>query len=377
MIRVVQVIHHTLRKTKDESIPSSGWNQVLAEALARRSSEFQFECWGPDRFIREEEVWEGNSGIVHRIFPSIYFRYGVELSTVFLTRLGGKLDGKDTLLHLHGAFNLGTYSLATLAGLRAPIVVQFHDPLDDGGLTWSLRTGYRNLALSKVRKFLVPSEAMKRSLPRHFRDKTMVLPLGIDLTKFKVGNKDEAKRALNLEQNSSYCICVGRLIPSKGLQSLVRSVSILRRTLPDFHLILVGDGPLGRDLNDLVVKLGIKRNVTFAGHVEHSRLPTFYNAADLLIHPSTRDLAPMVVLESLACGTPVVASSTGYIPEVASNVGGVDLIASPTPESIAASTKSALAGEAGIREIDRMRIEEYGWDSLAPTYLNLYRMLCE
>ncbi len=374
MIRIVQVIHHTLRKTRDESIPFNGWNQVLAEELARRSSEFHFECWGPDRFTRQEEKWKDESGIVHRIFPSIYLRYGVELSPDLLAVLVGK-TGTGSLLHLHGAFNLGTYSLTTLIGRRVPVVVQFHDPVDDGGLTGALRTGSRELALSPVRKFLVPSEAMKNCLPRHFRSKTMVLPLGVDLTKFTVGNKNDARRELGLG-DGSYGMYVGRLIPSKGVQNLVRSVSILHGMLPDFHLIILGDGPLRRDLIDLATKLGIERNVTFAGHVEHSALPTFYKAVDLLIHPSTRDLAPTVVLESLACGTPVIGSPVGYIPEVALRVGGVKLIPSPAPESIAAATKSAIESGASTREIDRKGIEEYGWDSLAPRYLNLYRSLC-
>ncbi len=377
VIRVVQVIHHTLRRTKDESIPSNGWNQVLAEELARRSSEFQFECWGPDHFARHEEKWEDESGMVHRIFPSIHFRYGMELSISLLARLGGKPEGRDTLLHLHGAFNLGTYSLTTLMGPRIPVVVQFHDPLDDEGPVGALRTRSRWLALSQARKFLVPSEAMKNCLPEHFRTKTEVLPLGVDLTKFAAGNKSAARRALGLAQDASYGIFVGRLIPSKGVQSLVRSVPILLRTLPDFHLILVGDGPLRRDLIDMAAKLGIERNVTFVGHMNHPALRTFYNASDLLIHPSTRDLAPMVILESLACGTPVAASPVGYIPEVALKVGGVELISSPTPESIAAATKSALELGAPTREIHRKGLEEYGWDSLAPRYLNLYLSLCE
>jgi glycosyltransferase involved in cell wall biosynthesis len=216
---------------------------------------------------------------------------------------------------------------------------------------------------------------MKSSLPKHLRSITAVLPLGVDLTKFTVGNKVAARQTLGLRQDASYGMYVGRLVPSKGVLNLVSSVSLICRTLPDFHLVIVGEGPMRRSLIDLVAKLGIQSNVTFAGQVDQSAMPTFYNAADLLIHPSLRDLAPMVVLESLACGTPVIASPVGYIPEVALGVGGVAFVSAPTPVSIAEVTKSVLESGTSSREIDRKGIERYGWDSLAPRYLNLYRAL--
>ena len=92
---------------------------------------------------------------------------------------------------------------------------------------------------------------------------------------------------------------------------------ILQSRSIDPHLYLVGDGPLCRDLVARAVALGVSARVTFAGPKLHDELPEWYRAADLTVLPSRSEGLPNVLRESLACGTPFVASNVGEINEIA------------------------------------------------------------
>jgi len=134
----------------------------------------------------------------------------------------------------------------------------------------------------------------------------------------------------------------------------------------------MGDGLLAS-----ASSLGIREHLTFEGGVEHSVLPTYYSAADLLIHPSHREVGTLVVLESLACGTPVVATPVGFIPEVSRKVGGISLISSSSPRPIAeAVTETSRNPSQLSKSIRRSGIEEYGWDSISKRVLALYKEIC-
>jgi len=106
------------------------------------------------------------------------------------------------------------------------------------------------------------------------------------------------------------------MVPVKGLEVLIEACAEAA-ALADFHLYLVGHGLLDGKLRRRSVELGIERRVTFVGYVPHADLPDWYRASDLTVLPSHSEGVPNVLLESIACGTPFVASRVGGIPEIA------------------------------------------------------------
>jgi glycosyltransferase involved in cell wall biosynthesis len=109
-----------------------------------------------------------------------------------------------------------------------------------------------------------------------------------------------------------YCLFVGSLEPRKAPDVLLRALS----EAPGIVCVLVGDGPDKRRLGQLAQQLGVAERLRFAGHLAPTELGRYYAGADLLVLPSFSEASPLVVLESMACGTPVVASRVGGIPGV-------------------------------------------------------------
>lgn len=147
--------------------------------------------------------------------------------------------------------------------------------------------------------------------------KIAVIPNGVDTAKFFPVSKQAARRQLGLPDDK-IILSVGELIPRKGFHVLIEALELLVREhgRQSIHLIIVGEGAYRKTLQDLVASLKLTRHVRLAGAVPHAELNKWYNAADLFCLASDREGWPNVILESLACGTPVVATAIWGTPEI-------------------------------------------------------------
>ena len=139
----------------------------------------------------------------------------------------------------------------------------------------------------------------------------------VDTVRFAPGDQIEARRQLGLTPEPAVLLWVGRLVPVKAVDTLLRAVALLREQYPALVLCIAGDGPEARSLHALSGQLGIDPLVRWLGDVHHDDLPDWYRAADVTVLPSLSEGVPNVLLESIACGTPFVASNVGSIPEIA------------------------------------------------------------
>lgn len=150
-------------------------------------------------------------------------------------------------------------------------------------------------------------------------EKVTVIPSGIDRDLFRPGDRAKAKLQLGFAEEK-LILFAGRIEPVKGLDLLIKALALLPAE-ENYRLLIVG----GDDLNSLLVQtlkkisaeLGIARKIIFKGLVEHDQLSLYYNAADVTVLPSAYESFGLVALESIACGTPVVAGPVGIIPELA------------------------------------------------------------
>ena len=147
-------------------------------------------------------------------------------------------------------------------------------------------------------------------------DKVYVWHQGIDVGQFQPGDRYLARQQLGIPVPGRVIVWVGRMDPVKGLDILLESCVLLRARGTEYHLYLVGDGPLRRDLVAQAESHGLSKHVTFVGPKLHNELPDWYRAADLTVLPSRSEGLPNVLRESLACGTPFVASNVGGISEI-------------------------------------------------------------
>ena len=141
--------------------------------------------------------------------------------------------------------------------------------------------------------------------------KTVVLRNGVDLDRFHPQPQGEARGRLGLAPGP-LLLSVGNLVGNKGHHLVIEAIA----RLPEFQLVIAGQGPERGALEALVRQLGVAARVTFSGQVAQKDLPSYYSAADILVLASEREGWPNVLLESMACGTPVVATNVGGVPEI-------------------------------------------------------------
>ena len=183
---------------------------------------------------------------------------------------------------------------------------------------------------------------------------------GIDLEAVRVTTSREAfRRKWQIPEDAVVIGTVGRLVPVKGHAILLDATRILQASIGNVALVLVGDGPLRKDLEANAKRLGLEKSVIFAGQQDQSY--DFMNMMDVFVLPSLHEGIPMVVLEALALQRPVVATRVGGIPEVIEH-GQTGFLAEPSDASSLARLLQRLVEDlpmaVSIGKAGRTRVEE-------------------
>jgi len=219
---------------------------------------------------------------------------------------------------LHGFLKLGT-----------PLVVHYHNPL-----SVQPRSVGRFMASMKVAdRIFVPSAWVAKVLSSSLRvppRKISVIHNGVDTQLFQRRKDTEDLRKYGIPEEGSVIQFVGRCSPVKGIMSLVRAIPVVLREFPGTRFIFVGvqpredfhqDSYYARILQE-VNTLGITRSCTFLPFLNQRDLPQFYSRATITVVPSIMEAFGQTVVESLSCGTPVIATRVGGLPEIVTEAVG-------------------------------------------------------
>jgi len=199
-------------------------------------------------------------------------------------------------------------------------------------------------------------------------ERITVLRNGVDLEVFKP--MDRAKARANLGLRRRTLGSVGWLVERKGHQHAICALA----ALPDTDLLIVGEGPERRALQQLAAKRGVSDRVRFLGGLHQYRLPEIYNAIDALVLASSREGWANVLLEAMACGTPVVASAVWGTPEVVSAPPAGVLMKTLDAEGVAEGVRD-LFGKYPDRAATRRYAEGFTWDRTTQGQLALFRQI--
>jgi glycosyltransferase involved in cell wall biosynthesis len=185
---------------------------------------------------------------------------------------------------------------------------------------------------------------------------------GIDSTRFWPMPMLEARKALGLEQGR-IVVSVGGLIPRKRHSATISAIGRLAQQGFPASLYIIGEGPSRLELQSLIERVGLRRHVTLVGTVPNDRLRFWYSAADVSCLASSREGWANVLLESMACGTPVVATRIWGTPDVVTE-DHLGLLCDLDDDSLTAGLAAALT-----RQWDRQRIATFArsrtWDVVA------------
>ncbi len=178
-------------------------------------------------------------------------------------------------------------------------------------------------ALKKVDKIIAVAESLKDEMIKFNipAEKIMVIPNGVDIEKFHPINMKQARGELNLPLDKKILLSVGSLVERKGFHYLIDAVNeIVKRGIKDILLIIIGgpnpEGDFSNELKAQIDRLELNYVVKLVGAKTHNELYKWYSAADLFCLASLREGCPNVVLESLACGLPVICSRIAGIPQI-------------------------------------------------------------
>lgn len=261
----------------------------------------------------------------------------------------------------------------TLARLsRTPFVAKVHGSDINAFALEPARRAQIRWALNQAHHVIAVSQALADRLKQIGVDaaRTTVLYNGVDPLRFRPLPMADAKRAVGYEAHERLVLFVGNVQTSKGCAELLNAFARLAPRLPGLRLAYVGHGPQVKALRSSASALNVDAVVQFAGRMGHEHLVQWFAAADVFCLPSHAEGVPNVVLEAMACGTPVVATDVGGVAEVLPAYAG--LLVPPRDE---AALESALftALEA---EWNRDRIVEHArgfdWDT---NVLQLERLL--
>ncbi len=237
-----------------------------------------------------------------------------------------------------------------------------------------------------------PAElAQLKWLYRAGTEKIVIIPPGVDLSRFYPIPADEAKAFIGVDPLDKLLLFVGRIEPLKGVDTLLRAIAVMREDgVLDRHpmcLAIIGGDPEATQaemsaemsrLKSLSMEYGLSELVTFLGQRDQDTLPYYYSAAEVAVVPSHYESFGMVALEAMACGTPVVASQVGGLAFlVQDGVTGYH-VPDGEPDALADRLLALLENPELRRTMGdqgAMYAQGYSWEIIADRILHLYHEL--
>ncbi|WP_067727039.1 glycosyltransferase family 4 protein [Oceanobacillus damuensis] len=225
------------------------------------------------------------------------------------------LSFKPDIIHVATPFNIGLCGLHFAKKMNIPIVGSYHTDFDkylqyyDMQLLSKLLWKYMHWFHRPLRKIFVPSVVTKEQLQKQGFTNLAIWPRAVDHSVFNLNyNLDGIREKYNIKEKY-ILLYVGRISPEKDVMLLPE----INQMLPDaqrkdIHWLVVGDGPLKAELEEREIP-----NMTFTGFLSGNNLAQVYASSDLFVFPSATETFGNVVLESLACGTPVIGVNSGGV----------------------------------------------------------------
>ena len=222
-------------------------------------------------------------------------------------------------------------------------------------------------------RIIAPTDRERENLILHYGalpEKIGVVPCGVNLEQFKPVSKESARKYLGFG-NDKIILFVGRIDPLKGIDKLIKAIPYLQN-IQGLRLVVIGGGEHSQreieQLQKLACNLNIQDSVTFLGLIKHEQLPYFYSAADVCVVPSYYESFGLVALESLACGTPVVATDVGNLKYSIRQGETGYVVTDNAPHRLAEKIALLLSKPSTDTESAlsiRASVSRFGWPSIA------------
>jgi glycosyltransferase involved in cell wall biosynthesis len=273
------------------------------------------------------------------------------------------LGGKPLICHFHGP----RYLERTVEGAN-PLAIQLLKYIE-------------HKVYARADHIITLSHYMKDVLEETYGypgERISVVPGGVNVDQFKQClTREEARKRLELPVDRPIILTVRRLDRRMGLRNLIEAMSEVSRINPDVLLLIAGKGMLQDELDRDIRSRSLSANIRMMGAVADRLLPLLYKAADFSIVPTTAyEGFGLILVESLASGTPVLGTPVGAIPEVLSPLAESLLLESASPEHLSQGICEVLSGRRVLpsaRECENYAVMNYAWPFVAAKVHATYR----
>jgi len=222
-------------------------------------------------------------------------------------------------------------------------------------------------------------------------EKTVIIPPGVDITRFYPIPSEEAKEFIGIPRDERMILYVGRIEPLKGIDILIKAITQLRRSdvlseCPHYLYIIGGESEpqksrLNKEmdrLQKLCKDLGVGDLVLFLGKRDQDTLQYYYSAAEVVVMPSHYESFGMVALEAMACGTPVIATQVGGLQHLVLNEKTGFTIPNDNPDILEERLTQLICKPELRQEMSQNSItyaRSYAWDTIISKIIDLYKDL--
>ncbi|UCG36208.1 MAG: glycosyltransferase family 4 protein [Candidatus Bathyarchaeota archaeon] len=236
-------------------------------------------------------------------------------------------------------------------------------------------------ACYEAMRIIVTSNSMKGEVCGHFQvssDKVDVIPNAIEAMKYEVQtDRWGVKRRFGVGDHEKLVLYVGRLVPQKGVEYLIRAVPRISRRLPEAKFVIVGEGWMRQHLEWLADQTGQRWRVRFTGFISDEELVALTKSADVMVVPSVYEPFGIVALEAMAAGVPIVASRVGGLAEVIEHDKTGVYIYPRSLDSVAWGVERVLS-DPGYRDwIVKNALEavknRFSWQTVARQTIDVYK----
>jgi teichuronic acid biosynthesis glycosyltransferase TuaC len=328
------------------------------------------------------------SGIKVRCYDALNvgFRLGIPYPIPNVTGYKPFLEEvkSSTIIHAHGHPYLSSLAAAKLSKrYKKPFVLTQHNTFIEYNSIWNNVERLNDLAIGKqtlksANKIIAVSKATKNYVLDLGADpeKVEVIYNGVDLNRFKLiaHARIQVRERLGIPEDAAVAATVRRIVYKNGIDTLLESARITVQKNRKLIYLVIGKGPDFNEVKAKTAQLGLEKNFVLAGFVSDEDLPYCYNAADFFVLPSkSGEGLPLVALEAMACGLPIVATDVGGIKEVM--VEGFGRIVLPNNPQALAETILDFANsrfESLKENLSLIMKRKYSWDVNVERLMKIY-----
>lgn len=288
------------------------------------------------------------------------------------------------IIHLQGVVVLGTGFPVLISHflLRKPYVVSFHGFF----LYGKKQSIYQrlispailfNLIVKHASAIILLTDFMKNKFKAWPEEKIFAIPNGIDACSLTNLNRESIRNELSINNNEHILLFVGRLNAVKGVNYLVSAMKTIHDTDRHSRLLIVGNDQGQRKiLDDLITKLHLEDNICFIEETSHENVFRYMMASDIFVLPSISEGFPLVLLEAMSCGLPIIVSNIGGMSEIIQDNRNGFLVQVGDPEDIAEKALLLLKNEDLRKKFsgnNLAEVKKYTWENIVSQFEQIYK----